>query len=291
MLALQLASRAVGGFLELTRAPFPPVVRIETTNHCNASCTFCPRDSIGRKKGFMEQDLFEDVIRQCAVRGARMVHLHGFGEPLLDKRLPERIEFARQEGIQRIKIFTNGALLYGTMAERLLASGLDEVKISLDGANATEFNELRVGLSHAHVVENTRKFRALRDERGLRLPKIVATCVVSSDKLQTERLLSGIVDVVDWAPLHNWAGARRLIGERKVRRPCSRLWRSLTVLVNGDVALCCQDHAGKEILGNCRQQTLAEIWNNKRYRELRYLHRTSRQDQISLCNGCMKCFY
>jgi radical SAM protein with 4Fe4S-binding SPASM domain len=291
MLVFHLASRAIGSFFDFTRTRFPTVVRVETTNHCNASCTFCPRETIGRKKEFMAQDLFESVIQQCVAQGTRLVHLHGFGEPLLDKQLPSRITFAKQSGIPRVKICTNGSPLRGPMAERLLISGLDEIKISLDGANAAEFNELRIGLNHAQVVDNTRAFRVMRDERQLRRPKIVATCVTSSNRRQTEQLLSGIVDQIDWASLHNWAGSRRFFGDRKIRKPCSRLWRSLTVLVNGDVALCCLDHSGKEILGNCRERSLAEIWNSQRYRELRHLHKTSQQDQISLCNGCTKCFY
>ena len=48
------------------RRKFPLIVRIETTNLCNANCTFCPRESIGREKGFMDQGLYEKIITDCA---------------------------------------------------------------------------------------------------------------------------------------------------------------------------------------------------------------------------------
>ena len=238
----------------------------------------------------MEDELYEKIIRECGQNRVKMLHLHNFGEPLLDKKLPQRVRFAKDQGIERVKIFCNGALLRGDIAERLLDCGLDEIKISLDGANSQEFNELRIGLNHQQVVENTRTFKQLRDERGSG-PKITGACTVSSDKEQTETLLADVVDQIDWARLHNWAGGRKLLGSEKIRRPCDRLWRTMTVLVNGDVALCCLDYSGKEILGNAGETSLKDIWNNKRYRELRKLHRQSRQDQIALCNNCTKSYY
>lgn len=286
----RFAGTLTGTAMDLLRRTFPPVVRVETTNHCNAACTFCPRESIGRPKTFMEDSLFEKIVRECGAHGIKTLHLHNFGEPLLDKKLPERVKLAKELGVKKVKIFCNGALLRGEMAERLLSAGLDEIKISIDGANAKEFNDLRVGLQHQQVVENTRNFRKLRDERGA-TTQVVAACTVTTDKDETETLLKDVVDAIDYAKLHNWAGGRKLLGNAKVRRPCDRLWRTMTILVNGDVSLCCLDYSGKEILGNVNEKTLKEIWNNERYQELRKLHIASQQEKIALCNNCSKCFY
>ena len=289
---LPLVSALMADAMELRRSKFPKVVRIETTNHCNAACTFCPRESIGRDKTFMDQELYEKIIDECGANGCRVVHLHNFGEPLLDKRLPDRIRLAKERGIPKVKIFCNGALLRGKIAERLLESGLDEIKVSIDGANAQEFNQLRIGLDHASVVDNTRNFKRMRDEEnGGKGPRIVAACTVTSKKKDTQRLLDDVVDGVDYARLHNWGGGRRIFGDRKYRKPCDRLWRTFTILVNGDVALCCLDFSGKEILGNCREDTITDIWQSEGYRKLRFLDRTSRQDEISVCNNCSKCYF
>ncbi|MGE5361952.1 MAG: hypothetical protein ACM3NQ_23295, partial [Bacteroidales bacterium] len=51
------------------RAPLPEIVQIEATNHCNASCVFCPRDEMTRKKGIMDMPLFCSVVDQCAQLG------------------------------------------------------------------------------------------------------------------------------------------------------------------------------------------------------------------------------
>lgn len=289
MQTLKVFGRVVGGVMEAARSSFPKVVRVETTNHCNAVCTFCPRESIGRKKTFMEQSLFEKLVGECVDGGCRMIHMHNFGEPLLDKRLPERIRYAKDQGIPKVKLFSNGALLSGKMAEGLLECGLDEIKVSIDGSDAEEFNRIRVGLKHDQVVENVREFKRARDEKG-RGPRIVAACTTTSDEKKTKAMLKGMVDGIDFARIHNWAGSRNLLGSFSMRKPCDRPFRTMTVLVNGDVALCCLDHSGRQVLGNCETETLAEIWNNHLYEEIRRKHRESRQDEIPLCSNCSKCF-
>ncbi|MDA7979611.1 MAG: radical SAM protein [Pirellulales bacterium] len=286
-----VASYVIADSMNLVRTAFPKTVRIETTNHCQADCSFCPRSTIGRDKGFMPQELFETVVQQCVVGGARLLHLHGFGEPLLDKRLAERIAYCKQFGIPRVKIFTNGDLLRGETAQQLLESGLDEIKISIDGADSQEFNLLRAGLDHAKVLENVTAFRKLRDESGKIFPRIVAATCQTSNQKQTEEMLDGVVDHIDFSRIHNWGGALGGKQVKRVRKPCDRLWRTMTVLVNGDIALCCLDYTGKVILGNVNEAPMEEIWKNDRYKELRKLHRDSRQDEISLCKDCTKCFF
>ncbi len=286
-----VASYVIADTMTLLRQSFPKTVRIETTNHCQADCVFCPRSSIGRAKANMKQEVFETVVKQCVEGGTRLVHLHGYGEPLIDKQLADRIKYCKDQGIPRVKIFTNGDLLRGEVAQRILHSGLDEIKISIDGSDSKEFNTLRIGLDHAKVVENVKAFRALRDQAKMKTPIIVAATCQTSNRTQTEEMLSGVVDHIDFTHIHNWGGALGDAEQQRVRKPCDRLWRTMTVLVNGDVALCCLDYSGKEVLGNVLNTSMIDIWNNARYNELRTLHRESRQSEIPLCSNCTKCFF
>jgi MoaA/NifB/PqqE/SkfB family radical SAM enzyme len=243
---------------------------------------------MARPKGFMESWLFEKIVDECAEGGCRTVHLHNFGEPLLDKKLPCRIRRVKQQTSLRVKIFTNGSLLRGELADGLLESGLDELRVSLDGVDAREFNSLRVGLNYEQVVANLRNFKQMRNRRRCG-PLIVAGCAVTANRRRTAVMLADVVDRVEFSNIHNWAGRLQFPERGTIRKPCLRLWQTFTVLVNGDVALCCLDYAGKAILGNCREQSIAEIWNGERYRQLRSLHRGGRQDEIPLCDNCTKC--
>ena len=48
-----------------------------------------PRDTLSRKRGFMDFGLFEKIMKEVSSESRKPVtHLHGFEEPLLDKCSP-----------------------------------------------------------------------------------------------------------------------------------------------------------------------------------------------------------
>jgi MoaA/NifB/PqqE/SkfB family radical SAM enzyme len=287
----KLIGNVVGGIYDLTCGNFPATVRIETTNHCNARCTICPHKSMSRKAGIMDDALYRNIVDECVTHNCHTLHLHNFGEPLLDKNLSQRIVYAKQQGIQRIKIFTNGSLLVEPIISQLLESGIDEIKISIDGADKEEFESIRCGLNYDQIIGNIKKFIVARNDKGLTLPKVIVTCCTTSDQACSKDKLCNIVDRYDFGKIHNWGDQSKSF-HRKLRKPCSRLWQTFTVLYNGDVALCCLDWDGKVILGNVKQEgSLAKIWRNSCYKKLRSYHRRAMQHKIAICKNCSKSYF
>src|ERR687897_3736497 len=83
------------------RAPqLPEIVQIESTNICNAKCTFCPRDEMHRRQGIMSFDLFKKIVDECAALDITHVRVHNYGEPFIDRRLVEKVRYAKQKGIK-----------------------------------------------------------------------------------------------------------------------------------------------------------------------------------------------
>ncbi len=278
----------VGGVFDLTRPAFPSVVRIETTNACNARCTICPRSTIRRPITRMDDSLYVGLIDQCALSDCREIHLHNFGEPLMDKHLEDRISYAKGKGIRKVKIFSNGSLLDRDRAKGLIGAGLDEIKISIDGATKEEFERIRVPLKFDTVIQNVIDLVAVRNAARSRL-KVLVTCCSTSDKQATMQPLEDIVDGFFFSKIHNWGNGVQTNGRGRVRKPCSRLWRNLTVLAGGEVALCCLDYDGQYLLGRIDENTsLRDIWNNSAYRQVRLWHKQGRQTQIPLCANCTK---
>lgn len=285
--------RILGTGADLCGGRFPRTVRIETTNACNARCTICPHQRLQRPRATIDQARFRQAVDECAAAGCREVHLHNFGEPLMDPELEDRVAYAKQRGIPKVKIFCNGSLLDGRRASGLLAAGLDEIKISFDGATREEFERIRVPLRFDRVVENVRELVRLRDAQGARL-RIYVACCSTSDREQTMQALEELVDGFSFGKIHNWTGDGVVSPQRarrRLRKPCMRLWRTLTVLAGGEVALCCLDYDGRHVLGRLDAGTsLAEIWRGPAYRHVRQLHRAARQDGIDLCRACTKAF-
>ena len=133
---------------------------------------------------------------------------------------------------------------------------MDEIKISVDGASKEEFERIRFPLKFDVVMENVQRLVELRDRAGSHL-KIFITCCSTSDKRGTRRMLPGRIDGLVFGKIHNWTGPDAGTGPRGIRKPCARLWRTLTVLANGDVALCCLDYDGQHLLGHIDAGTLA----------------------------------
>lgn len=284
----RMLCRIVGGVFDAAKGRFPAVVRLETTNACNARCVICPHRAMQRPVKAMDEDLYRRLIDQCAAGRCREVHLHNFGEPLLDKNIEERIAYAKQKGIGRVKIFCNGSLLTPDRARRLIDAGLDEIKVSFDGADREEFERIRTPLKFDAVVCNVVELVKLRDAAGAKL-RVRVACCSTTDRQATMRSLEKVVDDFSFGKLHNWAAQEP--APKRLRKPCSRLWRTFTVLADGRVSLCCLDYDGQQILGRLDQHcTIADVWNDRPYAEVRRAHREARQADIPLCDNCTKAF-
>ncbi|MBN1910364.1 MAG: SPASM domain-containing protein [Pirellulales bacterium] len=289
-LASAVVCRVVGRVFNLTRGVFPRSVRIETTSACNAQCVICPHRRMKRPVGRMSDELYTQLIDECAAHDCHEVHLHNFGEPLMDKALEERIRYAKSKGVRRVKAYSNGSLLNEQRAVGLIEAGLDEINISFDGATKEEFESIRVPLKFDEVVKNVRRLVTLRNERqsGLR---IRVGCCSTSDRQKTMDTLAGMVDEFSFGKIHNWTDNPDLASPGGVRKPCSRLWRTFTVLANGDVSLCCLDYDGQSILGHVdRDHSIRQVFHSKPYEAVRRLHRLAQQHKIPLCNHCTKSF-
>src|SRR5208282_1276921 len=81
------------------RADAEPVcLYLETTNRCNLLCTICPRTFEELEpEADMSWELFTKLVDQFA--SVKRVVLHGVGEPMLVKDLPERIEYLKRRNI------------------------------------------------------------------------------------------------------------------------------------------------------------------------------------------------
>lgn len=289
-LASQIICQSIGRVLDARRGPFPAVVRIETTNACNARCVICPHRHMNRPVAQMDDALFRRIIDECAGQRCREIHLHNFGEPLLDKKLEERVRYAKAKGIAKVKIFSNGSLLTAERARRLIEAGLDEIKISFDGATREEFEAIRQPLRFDRVVGNVEQLVKLRNELGARM-KIGVACCSTTDRGATMRALAKLVDDFSFGKVHNWASEGQAAGRTAIRKPCARLWRTFTVLAGGEIALCCLDYDGRHLLGRLDgTTTIREIFDSPAYREVRRLHREARQAEIALCANCSKAF-
>jgi MoaA/NifB/PqqE/SkfB family radical SAM enzyme len=101
----------------------------------------------------------------------RRVVLHGIGEPTLNPRLPEIIAVVKARGAYAL-FNTNGLLLRRPLNQRLVESGLDEVRISVDAATPETYRLVRKADAFGRVIANVRALAEIRARIGGSTPRL-----------------------------------------------------------------------------------------------------------------------
>src|SRR5437764_14269910 len=132
---------SVDGSPDRTAPRRPVCVYLETTNRCNLLCTTCPRTYAELEPpADMSWELFVSIVDQ--IPDLQRAVLHGVGEPMLVRNLARMVRYLKQRGTY-VLFNTNGTLLNERNGRALIEAGLDELRVSLDAANAKSFLAVR----------------------------------------------------------------------------------------------------------------------------------------------------
>ena len=154
---------------DLVAAP-PVCLYLETTNRCNLLCETCPRTfETLEPPADMDWGLFTSIVDQFPSI-ARVV-LHGVGEPMLVKELPRMIRYLKDRGIY-VLFNTNGTLLNPKKFPELVATGLDELRVSVDAADRATYLAVRGKDFFDRIVRDVGKFTSYQARTGTATPKV-----------------------------------------------------------------------------------------------------------------------
>src|SRR5882672_8674401 len=150
----------------------PVCVYLETTNRCNLLCTTCPRTYEELEPpADMSWALFTSIVDQ--IPDLQRAVLHGVGEPMLVKNLPKMVRYLKDRGTY-VLFNTNGTVLNEKNGRALIDAGLDELRVSLDAANAKSYRTIRGKDYFNRILRNVRAFRDLQVREGKDRPRVSA---------------------------------------------------------------------------------------------------------------------
>lgn len=269
------------------RSEFPKTVAIETVAGCNLSCIICPVSKM-KKKGFMSDSLYLRVIEEVAEHEVQTLQLFMDGEPLLDKKLEERIQKARSLSINGIVIATNATLLTEERSQSLIDSGLSTLIISLDGMFSDTHKRIR-GIESQIVVDNTLSFLKRNKSAVQVIIRILGFRSNSEERKSVFKkfwLDHGANHVTCTYP-HNWGGSIDIkdFPKEKINRPpnCTYLDEMIIVKFDGRIPLCCVDYDCTYEIGNVVNDSIFNIWNGENLEQLRDFQK---HGQITICTKC-----
>src|SRR5579863_2063334 len=151
-------------------ANLPRSIYIEPTSRCNEFCQQCPRTLLSREDDRdLSFDNFRYIVDQFPV--LERVVLHGLGEPLLNKDLPRMISYLKARGTY-VLFNSNGILLNAKRGQALIDAGLDEYRLSMDGATRETYSLVRGVDAFDKIWRNIKAFIAIQKEQDVRKPAV-----------------------------------------------------------------------------------------------------------------------
>ena len=266
-----------------------PEVRYEVTDHCNANCIMCPRDKHDRAHGIMDQSAYERSIDEVTALGATQVVLTGFGEPMLDKQLENKIAYAKSKGL-RTYIITNGSALTEKRAYLLLQAGLDEMRVSFYGMGADTYNAVMRGLEYDKTVKCLMQFLAIRDALNIPCKVMLSYLVLPENEKDTETFKAFWEPKVDfieiWKP-HNFGDGKDFRQRIGIKKTCGRPDNGpLQIQWDGTVIPCCYDYNNQIQLGNAFEDSIPDILKGSKYQALRDAHSKGEFWKFPYCDQC-----
>ncbi|WP_295456443.1 radical SAM protein [uncultured Thiodictyon sp.] len=287
---------------------------IDVCNVCNFKCVFCPtsdRDllkSVGRKKGMMSFSFYQEIIDSLGAFDGKItvLSLHKDGEPLLNKNIADMVAYAKKAKVSStVEITTNASRMFPDLSNKLIAAGLDSIRISIEHVSAEGYQKTtRNYKDYDQIVQNVSHLyhEARRRRSQLKiLVKIIDTGLSADEMDKFYRDFGGISDIARVEGIMGWSyselkdftlGINPTVGMDGItplkpeRIVCPEPFKMLAINFDGSVSPCCDDWTLNLVLGNMNQESAIEIWNGARLSRIRELHLKNRRGELAACAKC-----
>jgi len=261
---------------------FPKLVDIELTNCCNMRCKMCPTGSgtVNRTVGYMDTRLIDKILTELS-KFKTPVRFIRWGEPMLHPAIYDILRQCKEYGIYT-HINTNGWMLSPNIAKSLVATGVDSIKISMQGHDRQSYALVR-GMDF--FVQLCDDIRGLVLARGKsKTPRIVVGTTVSHETPAAKKVgeLHKVVDKV-------YVGKTLDLAEKRdPPKVCPEVWDKLSIDWDGKVTCCCGDYDNFMTVGDLENQTLREIWVGEKAKGYRKKLAEHNYEGLALCQRCAR---
>jgi len=294
------------------RSQDPVIYNIETTNACNMRCEMCPRTTMmTRKIETLDQETFEKIVDQITPFSAeewktwesfveekykiaphemsenhfflyiipKIIQLHGYGDPLLDKKMADRVKILREKGF--LTYFScNPANIDINKNLEMFENGLDYIKYSIETVDDALHKKIR-GTASNFSESYKRILRLLEEKKKHNYKTTIVITMLDLHGFNQQEEFEKLKKVFEGLDVYIYLKSQdtqwyqnKDEGTKSVHwlEFCQHPWMSMTVKSNGEVVMCMEDFNNEIILGDARKESLYDIWNGKKYQQFRKDH-------------------
>lgn len=293
--------------LRLSQHKYPSGAIIELTTRCDSKCVYCPRLSLikdGRLKSEdMDWSMLEKLIHDLHDNDLHSVSFAGMGEGLLYPRFDDALNIVKTVMPKtKVLMFTNAITL--DKHTEAIKGRIDELVISINSFTRENYLTLNGVDNFERVVQNAKDFLKMKGngKPSIRLQLLVADAnkrdcakfkqywqpfLNSNDYVIYERVIIMPCEV----NLDSVVAKPRAMQ----RYPCIQPFEVVQVQTNGDLYPCCgggsvrpsmKEKKESLCLGNIRLNSLTNMCESEKLRNIRHKLLSGRWDEIAACKGC-----
>jgi radical SAM protein with 4Fe4S-binding SPASM domain len=290
---------------------FPVSISFEPTTSCNLRCPECPSGlrAFTRPTGMLQKDFFRTTIDEIHKELLYLI-FYFQGEPFLNPDFLEMVKYASSKKIYTATS-TNAHYLTDEMAKRTIESGLDRLIISIDGTSQDVYQQYRVGGNLEKVLQGARNIVKWKKELNSKTPfvffqflvvkpnehqvedikRLAKEVGVDEVRFKTAQVYDYETDPNNLIPVNNKFSRYKKNADgtytpkNKLANHCWKLQHANVITWDGLVVPCCFDKDAMHQLGNLKNQSFKEIWNNDNYKQFRSELMKSRKN-IDICANC-----
>ncbi|MGA2070534.1 MAG: radical SAM protein [Sedimentisphaerales bacterium] len=307
--------------IEELRSPNPVIYNIETTNACNMQCQMCPRTTMmTRKVETMDMAVFEKIIDQIkpftraeisewerfaeenyGIKKEEMSEnhfflyviplvlvLHGYGDPLLDKHMPDRVKLLTERNIPSY-FSCNPANINIDKTLAIFESGLGYIKYSIESVDDMRHKQIRGKASNfSESYKKIIHLLEMKKKHGYKTTFVITMLDLVNEYQEEE--FEKLKKAFAGRDVYIYLKSQDQKWYQDKNQPtksihwtefCQFPWSSMTIKSNAEAVECVEDFNNEIILGDASKERLSDIWNGNKYRKFR-------QDHFDLTKG-IKC--
>ena len=290
---------------------YPVSISFEPTTSCNLRCPECPSGlrAFTRPTGMLEKNFFSKTIDDIHKELLYLI-FYFQGEPYLNTDFLEMVKYASGKGIYTATS-TNAHYLTDEAARKTVESGLDRLIISIDGTTQDVYKQYRIGGNIDKVIAGAKNIVKWKKELNSKTPfvffqflvvkpnehqvgdikKMAKEVGVDEVRFKTAQVYdfetdpNNLIPTIDKFSRYKKNADGTYTPKNKLANRCWKMQHANVITWDGLVVPCCFDKDAMHQLGNLKNQSFKEVWNNDNYKQFRSGLMKSRKN-IDICSNC-----
>ena len=275
----------------------PFTLNIFPSEVCNFRCIYCAhslgKDELYKSYGLNNRKMTTETIGLLCEQSKmfpnkyKLVSFMGHGEPLCNKKLPLFVKMVKDADIsRRTDIITNCSLLTREMSDALIESGLDVLRVSLQGITDESYHKTcNTDIPFEKIRSQIEYFYKRSSGKCKVYVKIMDVSLEEGQEEEFYKLFANISDrmfIDKVKPVYDkvyYTEKQCDISIDRYGRPhnqrivCPQPFYMLSVWPDGEVAPCDALYKASS-LGNIHNTSITKLWNNVQH--------------VSFCNSQLK---